>query len=422
MRSGLTPANRVRRLSPLLALLLAPLAGLVGCDGGQDAPYPTALRYPMREDLLVITPPKNSGVGLFAFAEPPGRLEEAVAKVPTLPDGVVSDPHKLKDSDRKSLRDYLDKTFGTPAKPTVHFEDAQETIDALKLDDATLAAGSKLYRRHCLQCHGLAGDGRGPTGPWVHPHPRDYRQGLFKFISSVGDNARKPRRDDLHRTLTVGIEGTSMPSFALLGDDALNKLISYVIHLSIRGDVEFNVTNQFADKSSSDSVTDAAEERTKIVLKQWQQSSGPPITPKYAPTSLKNSERLESVKRGHELFSAGAGCASCHIDFGRQAQFRYDNWGTLVRPNNLTAGVYRGGRRPIDLYWRVAGGINPCAMPAFLKTTVKNEEEARQNEAQLWDLVNFVQALPYPQMLPDDVKKKVYPEHDAEHKDKVAER
>ena len=46
-----------------------------------------------------------------------------------------------------------------------------------------------------------------------------------------------------------------------------------------------------------------------------------------------------------------------------RCNFRYDEWGTLVRPMNLTTGVYRGGRRPIDLYWRIKGGIEPSGMP-----------------------------------------------------------
>ena len=91
----------------------------------------------------------------------------------------------------------------------------QKTL--LKLDDESLIRGSHLYRLHCLTCHGLTGDGRGPTATWVNPHPRDYRLGLFKFQSSdhkVGQKINKkmkPMRADLYRTLRVGIEGTSMP-------------------------------------------------------------------------------------------------------------------------------------------------------------------------------------------------------------------
>jgi mono/diheme cytochrome c family protein len=74
-----------------------------------------------------------------------------------------------------------------------------------------------------------------------------------------------------------------------------------------------------------------------------------------------------------------------------------------VRPANLTAGVYRGGRRPIDLYWRLRGGIPPSGMPAL----------ADLSDAELWDVVAFLQALPYPEGgehgLPPSVREKVYP-------------
>ena len=58
-----------------------------------------------------------------------------------------------------------------------------------------------------------------------------------------------------------------------------------------------------------------------------------------------------------------------------------DDWGNPLRPANLNRGVYKGGRRPIDLYWRIAKGINGAKMPAHFPTL---EPE------QIWDLVNFV--------------------------------
>ncbi len=99
-----------------------------------------------------------------------------------------------------------------------------------------------------------------------------------------------------------------------------------------------------------------------------------------------------------------ASCIACHVDFGRQVPFRYDDWGTLVRPANLTAGVYRGGRRPIDLYWRIRGGIRPSGMPG---AQLRIDRDQRIDE--FWDVVNFVQALPYPQMLPEDIRDRIYP-------------
>jgi hypothetical protein len=183
------------------------------------------------------------------------------------------------------------------------------------------------------------------------------------------------------------------------------------MHLSIRGQVEFAVVSAAAQGTLDTDVKDKAQEWTKIILTQWNNSHNNQLVPEKAAPPANESQRLESVRRGYDYFtnSKVGQCVTCHFDFGRQAQFRYDAWGTLTRPNNLTAGVYRGGRRPVDLYWRVAGGINPCEMP-------KNDDETV-----VWDIVNFVQALPYPQMLPEDVRERVYPEHHgSEHR--VAER
>ena len=81
----------------------------------------------------------------------------------------------------------------------------------------------------------------------------------------------------------------------------------------------------------------------------------------------------------------------CHLDgdHGRRAKFRFDAWGTYVRPNNLTDGIYRGGRRPVDIYYRIHSGINGSRMNIFYEEL---------SPADIWDLVNFVQILPYANM------------------------
>ncbi len=63
-----------------------------------------------------------------------------------------------------------------------------------------------------------------------------------------------------------------------------------------------------------------------------------------------------------------------------------DDWGNPIRPANLNLGVYKGGRRPIDIYWRLSKGINGAKMPAHVPTLTPE---------QIWDVVNFVLALPY---------------------------
>ena len=105
----------------------------------------------------------------------------------------------------------------------------------------------------------------------------------------------------------------------------------------------------------------------------------------------------KSVMRGQQLFTAdpahprskNANCVSCHIDFGRQAKFKFDDWGTLVRPNNFSAGIFRGGKRPVDMYYRIHSGINGSGMTNFGGVLQGTD---------IWDLVNFVSNLSYPGM------------------------
>jgi mono/diheme cytochrome c family protein len=384
---------------PFLACLLS------GC--GPDH-YPADLRYPVRSDPLVIEKPSPE-----TWEPPrPGLMEEELAAIKNLSGAKVLDPTQIPAGDRQELGKELEEAFGTPADPMVKSDD-EEAVVRLHLGQDTLKKGSSLYRRHCLHCHGLPGDGRGPTGPWLFPHPRDYRQGVFKFLSTAikGVEDRKPRRADLIRTLRSGIDGTSMPSFRVLPDEELQQLVSYVIHLSIRGEVEFETMvtylSQGKEQLEEGEIGAHVQNRVALYVKRWDQSnSAPPIDPRpYKFDEKKEAERYASIRRGYKVFvdPSGGGCISCHLDYGRQVPFRYDKWGTLTRPANLTVPVYRGGRRPVDLYWRVRGGIPPSDMP--VNTTL--------SDAELWDLVTFIRNLPYPAMMPDDIRDHVYPRHDA---------
>lgn len=416
------PSLRVQRalaaVTPLIAFLF-----LSGCE---YSGYSKDLIYPMRSDPIVVSAPKTEQ----PFSPPaPGQLDKEIAGI-AAKGGQTIDPNDAKTiaaDQRGMLQTALNKTFGRPHNPTVGPTDAEADFVAqltqLKIRDEdaknpfqTLRQGSKLYRYHCVHCHGLTGDGRGPTGPWEVPHPRDYRSGEFKFISAinVGANTR-PRRDDLVRTLRMGIEGTSMPSFRLLEvrdpenknkENDLEALVSYVMHLSIRGLVEVRMLKEIAGGNTFSSLDDAdgkVQDMMKEVVEQWANSNAKPITPaehSYVEV-MSTKAKAESIRHGYNLFSdpkGDASCIGCHADYGRQVNFRYDDWGTLVRPMNLTSGVYRGGRRPIDLFWRIKGGIGPSGMP---KTGLPKDED-------IWDVVNFVQALPYPQMLPEDVRFKIY--------------
>lgn len=359
-------------------------------------------------------------------------------------------PLNLTVVERARLGDLLNRLFGTPASPIVKEKAAadapgvaRETIETLKLDPDTLAEGSRLYRHHCLHCHGLEGNGRGPTGYWVNPHPRDYRQGVFKFTSSTQDEGtRKPNREDLIHIVQNGIEGTSMPSFGMYPREELEKIVSYVIHLSMRGQVEYMTMknwltdpSQWLDEStkplftpptaeekeslragmlaegkSAQEITDAlkkidelktpdmdaerralkaletaALEQLTYIEQWWVEAQSEQFKIKPLPYTVTNDEQLvESAARGAKIFAGGA-CATCHKNYGTESPHAFDTWGTIVRGRNFTDGYLRGGRRPIDVYYRIHSGIAGVGM-------------GKQDPNDVWDLVNFVQALHYPEL------------------------
>lgn len=364
------------------------------------------------------------------------------------------------------------------------------TLDLVKFDASgqptketyKSEGGYNLYRKHCLHCHGVSGDGNGPTAAFLWPRPRDYRRGVYKFTSTTG---QKPTRDDLRRILVRGIANSSMPSFeALMTPAQIEEVVDYVIFLSARGETERRLINEAStedepkDRDAPSEINAAkAEEVAQGVFDAWKAAEtevlNPPI-PRTASTP-------QSIANGKKLF-LGLGqpkleCAGCHgprakgngpsfvpevmfreVVFGgdpalqdqrlekyldeegkravddaepelaklgesqarvdREKEVRearrnslktlwtggsLDDWGNPLRPANINNGpatMYKGGRRPIDLYWRIAKGINGAKMPAHA-SLLKPE--------QIWDLVNFVLALPYQPDLLDDAPDTVAP-------------
>jgi mono/diheme cytochrome c family protein len=386
-----------------VAILLT-FVGLLSLSGCQSEGYPENLAYPARTDPLIINTPSSDAPSF----DRPGEFPEVLFAGLNAEERskLLVYPAKMKEDQRAELEKSLARVFGTPAHPKVEAGSAaddtlKQLSQGLQLDEETLARGSAHYRHQCLHCHGLTGDGRGPTAPWVNPHPRDYRQGRFKYTSSSQqEGQRKPRREDLLRTMREGIEGSSMPSFRLLPDNDLEALASYVIHLGLRGRVEFEVMRAALSPEGLDQSVDAtAMEFLTLEASQWLDAQAPKslIQPGPHPNVASDQEMRESIERGFGLFvrknpegnKKAAGCLGCHTDFGRQSAFKYDIWGTIVRPVDLTTGIYHGGRRPIDLFWRIYSGINGANMPA---------SKENLDSKDIWDLVNFLQVLPYPKM------------------------
>lgn len=298
--------------------------------------------------------------------------------------------------------------------------------DTVQVLGSTLQTGRNLYLRHCMHCHGVSGDGAGPTAQYFRVKPRDYRQGIIKFTSTKASVPR-PNRDDLFRIVKLGVPGTYMPSFMLLPDDEVKLIVEYVRWLAMRGEMERKLNAWLFTSYSQEAVDEAensaelesefetewAEDSSDYIERfgndlklDWQDADKPESV--VNPTVPRTPSSPESIARGRRFFlSKDAKCASCHGETARgngpsteafndlpgmppgtksDKPGLFDNWGNIVKPRNLTTGVFRGGRRPIDIFRRIHSGIKGTPMQAF-GTTLK--------EDQIWDVVNYVLSIPF---------------------------
>ncbi len=322
-----------------------------------------------------------------------------------------------------------------------------------------LQLGRVVYMKNCMHCHGVTGDGNGPTGKFLNPRPRDYRNGKFKFTST--QSQEKATHDDLHRIVKYGIPGTYMPSFLLLGERETTAVVEYVRWLAIRGEFEKRLVEELTNDYSQTAIKDSTDKAEKSYLEKkknkeeaekplnyskavkaagaafkkyvddkefdgaidetanllsaaWTQAETPEAL--IVPTTQRVEDTPESRERGRLLYMSNTTkCYTCHGPTGRGdgaatedfwdkpgTSVKYpnrglhDEWGNPLKPRNLTSGQYRGGRRPLDLFRRIRAGIKGTPMPAFGDTVLK--------EPQVWDIVNYVMSLPYQSKQPTAVK------------------
>lgn len=86
-----------------------------------------------------------------------------------------------------------------------------------------LAQGQRLYKAQCATCHGSMGAGDGPAAKQLEPKPIDFTD---------KERARARSILALYQVTTLGVEGTSMPSFNALPEQDRWALAFYVGSLS----------------------------------------------------------------------------------------------------------------------------------------------------------------------------------------------
>lgn len=125
--------------------------------------------------------------------------------------------HRWKETDR------ITNAVTLPKAPDWFFKDAEL--------DQRVAKGGKLFKQVCYNCHGEYGGGDGPgaaglTNVWGH----------VAIPADLGTKHHRsgPTREDLFRTIAMGLDGTPMIGFrGAMKDEQIWELIAFIKELPV---------------------------------------------------------------------------------------------------------------------------------------------------------------------------------------------
>jgi mono/diheme cytochrome c family protein len=206
-------------------------------------------------------------------------------------------------------------------------------------------AAAALYATHCAVCHGDTGKGDGPAMGALHPRPRDFTTGAYKFRSTPSGTL--PTVEDVVRSTRVGLAGTSMPGYEGILSPAEIESVS----------------------------------RAVLAMAPQEKRPGKPISLGLAP-----QRSPDIVARGRALFTR-SGCAACHGPQGKAVPWRpaREDPGGAGRPTALTEPwTFRGGSDRESVTRRILTGIDGSSMPPLA---------GRLAPPEVWAIASYVDTL-----------------------------
>jgi len=256
----------------------------------------------------------------------------------------------------------------------------QTSIKTSKVEEGKIA-----YRRHCIGCHGIEGDGKGEAAKFFYPKPRNFQKANFKFSSTR--SGRLPTDADLKRTIKNGLKGSAMPPFDLLPGRTVDALLAYI----------------------------------KTFSPKWEEQAPSPPIPIVDDPYRPLADKSEAIARGARIFHGYANCWSCHpayvdldaLNGHRTAlgfptyEYVRDNFhqsagkpnaeGEIIFPPDFRRDHVRSGASVDNLYRSIASGITGTAMPTWVDSmSVPGRAEGDPPVIQpsdLWAIAYYVQSL-----------------------------
>ena len=208
--------------------------------------------------------------------------------------------------------------------------------------------GDGLYKRYCIGCHGLKGDGNGENAPYIDPKPRDFTLAQFKCRSTP--TGTLPLDSDIISSMERGLRGSNMPSWLPLSGDNRQDLLAYI----------------------------------KTFSPRWKTEK--PGTPIAIPPEPEVT--ADHLRAGQALFQK-LECWKCHGVEGRgdgpSAATLTDSKDRPIVPYDFTEGhKFKCGKTDQDLYRIFMTGLDGTPMPSFA-------DNVKPDEA--WDLVFYLRTL-----------------------------
>jgi len=357
----------------------------------------------------------------------------------------------------------IDAMFGNPEAPQMPdvVTKDDDLASLVSAENLTLASGSPnedgrgLYRKHCADCHGVTGNGRGPTAAIINPYPRDYRSGVFKFKTT--ERGSKPAREDIAKSIRMGIAGTAMRPIEGITEAQIRALTDYVVYLSIRGETERSVLDAAVfelDLEGGERIIDPAlktsdkEEDKATFAEQWELIEDTvadiagswvdaadkivdvPEPPSNIPVANNHTEFVamaagpladevtKSVARGRELFRGKiAACSKCHGEdgLGNGQTTDFDDWTKdwtsrvgldPIKRETLVPLLARGALPPVTIHPRnftegyFRGGDKAADLWIRIAQGIEGSPmpaatfvpgEFEQDD--VWHLINFIRSL-----------------------------
>jgi len=216
--------------------------------------------------------------------------------------------------------------------------------------------GAPMYRRFCIGCHGVLGDGEGENAQWIDPKPRNFTLAIFRCRSTP--TGTLPTDTDLYDTVGRGMLNSNMPHWLPLTNQDRVDLVAYVKHFSPRWVTE--------------------KPGTPIVI-----PAEPPVT-------------ADRIKEGRALFQK-LECWKCHGVTGRgngpSADTLTDDQNRPIKPFNFhDSQSFKCGSSDAAMYKDFMTGLDGSPMPSFSDNVTPD---------QAWELVMYLRTLQ-----PEDTKEK----------------